>query len=354
MVAFEFIFAAFCVTANGFLLSERTDFRDYDAKCIAGYLNKQHNFNISFKPKPDRFNYCGKYIKQFDESFYESIGDVISTKSRRGCVVNLMKRHRISDVFFKAIAYNYFKRQLIKFPSNKTCASVANVLRVDNDCEYREMTVEFIGRNKSLWKLRPCLDDLFGEFNVDEIVVVNLDARVGFRRFGRHLSEFMRQLADTGKSFCSDLKLDFVMKYFAIKELDDEQLKEIYNQTQIECFQNFFINHDIMENSAYQFYDTLRLSQDAEHIRKCDEIMQEQVESVIEVDLFGFTKSSQRVKDCIVEENARAKLIEQVIILPAIERLMNLTDSHFETPQRIFKETSNKIIELSLMCLRFY
>lgn len=354
MVAFQYLLIAlpaFALTLNGYLLSDLSDYRDFDVNCVAEYLKSHHNFSIKFKARPHQSKYCKNYIEEFRESFYESLENVVINNSSRDCITNLIRRHNVSDVFFKAIGYNYFKRQLVTFSSNKSCDGVVNVLRVDNDCEYREMTVNFIGGNQSLWKVRPCLDDLFGEFNVDGIVFVNqASTKIGLRRFGNHLSSLLKRLADVGRTFCSETNLDLMIKYFSIFFMRNDELEGIYNQTQLECFKNYFINHRFINNSAYRFAKAVDLQSDPDYNKRCDRIMQEQVESAIVIDLFGFTESSRKVKDCVVAASAEDKLIEQVILLPAIAKYINLMDS--DLPRNLYQEKSKRIIELTLECLR--
>lgn len=350
MAAFEYLLialSAFGLAANGYLLSELSDYRDYDVSCVAEYLRSQHKIPIRFKMQPKQGKYCKQYIEEFDESFYESVGHIIVNDTRRECVTSLLMRHRVSEVLFKAVGFNYFRRQLVNFSPNETCEGIVNVLRVDNDCE---LAVNFIGGDKSLRKLRPCLDDLFGEFNVDEIVFVNqASTRLGKRRFGKHLSSFLQQLAEAGSTFCSDLDLDLAIKYSDIFFLKNAELERIYNQTQLECFENYFISHRFVESSAYRFSKAVPLRSDPVFYERCERIMQEQVESVIVVDLFGFTEPSRRVKDCVVRRNAGGKLIEQVILMPAIARYIDFKD--FDIPRSIHHENTKRIIELTLDCL---
>ena len=346
MVAFQFYLITFScawLCVGSYLISDLSDYKDYDANCVGEYLQNRYNLNISLKASTKkRLNYCTSYMETFNESFYETVANLIPTESRRECVVQLLKRNRVSDVFFKAIGYNYFKRQLVKFPSNKTCNGIVNVLRVDNDCEFREMTVNFIG-NKSLGKLRACLDDLFSEFNVDEIVFANQGGlRVGRRFFGRHLSEYFKQLNETGKIFCSDLNLNLAVKYFAIDST--RKVREIYNETQIDCFKNFHINNRIIKHLVYRHSDTMKLHKDDP---MCDEIMREQVESVITIDLFGFTEFSRRVKNCIIERNRFEQIIEQVVVSP-------IAVKYFDSSSSSYIKNTKKIIEMTLDCLQFF
>lgn len=306
---------------------------------------------LVLRSRENRFNYCEKYIDKFQKSFYETVEPLITNNTNKKCVRNLLQRHNTHSVFFKAIAYNYFKRQLVNFKSNKTCAGVVNVLRVD-DCKYREMTVKFIGDDKSLRKVRPCLDDLFGEFNINEIAFVNHeDWRIGFRRFGRHLWTYMSELIGVARDFCSKLDLNLNIKYFGIKSLHNDELEEIYNQTQIDCFKNFFVSNNFMEKTAYQFDDDFSMENNPEYLRRCDEVMHEQVENVITIDLFGFTEASQRVMDCIIKRNRDGKFIERVVILPAIVRFI---DVDFELPQNDFIRNSKFIMDMTLGCLEYF
>lgn len=211
------------------------------------------------------------------------------------------------------------------------------------------MTVNFIGDDKSLLNVRPCLDDLFGEFNINEISFINhKDWRIGFRRFGRHLWTYFGELIELAGNFCSELNLDLNIKYFGIKSLHSEELEGIYNQTQINCFRNFFVTNSFIEKSAYQFNDKFRTENNLELLRRCDEVMLEQVENVITVDLFGFTEASQRVMDCIVKRNRGGKFIERVIIMPAVA---NFLDIDFQLPQNEYIKNSKFIMKMTLDCL---
>lgn len=348
MAKFQFLLVLFSfVCVNAYLLSDLTDYRDYDVDCVAGYLQHQQPFNsITFKPKQRRLNYCRSYIDQLQKSFYDSVETSVASSPQKNCVINLLQRHNVGDVFVKAIGYNYFKRQLVRFASNETCDGVVNVLRVDNDCEQRVMSAKFIG---GAWKLQSCLDDLFGEFKIDEIYFPHENYRIGARKFGRHLSEFISQLGKTGKAFCSEDDVTLAIKYFDVKKLLRDESKEIYNQTQIECFKMYFINHGIVRSSAYRFYDTIILEDDSQ---RCDEIMRELVERVITIDLFGFTELSQRVKDCVVTGNSVERIIEQAVILPAVVRFIDIDVDDFSTPMDIFIGNMKKIIELTLNCLK--
>lgn len=308
-------------------------------------INVVFHFFINFRSRENRFNYCEKYIDKLEKSFYKTVEPLISNNTDKECVINLLQRHKTHSVFFKAIAYNYFKKQLVNFRYHKACAGVVNILRVD-DCKYREMTVKFIGSDKSLRKVRPCLDDLFGEFNINEIAFVNHDDwRIGFRSFGRHLWTYFYELIGVSRDFCSKLDLNLNIKYFGIKN----ELEGIYNQTQINCFRNFFVSNNFMAKSAYQFKDDFSNENNPEYLRRCDEVMQEQIENVITIDLFGFTEASQRVMECINEENKNGKFIERVVILPAVVRFI---DVDFELPQDEFIQNSKFIMEMTLRCLQ--
>lgn len=338
MVTFQYrLIALFAAATHGYLLSDLSDYRDYDANCVAEYLQSHHGLNIAFKAKPQRHNYCGKYIKKFEDSFYDSVEDEVTRYPNKTCVINLLRLHNVSDVFFKALGYNYFQKQLVRFTTNETCDGLVDVLRIDNDCEYREMSVKFIGSDQSMWKLRPCLDDLFREFNVDEIVFVDQDSRIGFRRFGKHLKSFIEQLVMAGKAFCSES--DLSLKYFHVERLVKENL--LYNKTQLDCFKFFLINQNIFKSEI-------------EGNGECNEIMRHQIEKVISIELFGFTKFSRNVKDCIIQHNKKNKLIEQVVVLPTIARFLKLSIGQFEIPREIYMQNSRNIIQNTLSCLKLF
>lgn len=374
MVALKYLLTALFsahICVDGYLLSESSDYRDYDANCVASYLKKHHGFNISLKAKSSRL-YCNKYIKELEDLFYEKLYDETTpkysnsskckcteqeenAKQRSICINNLMRRHSVSSVFFKAIGYNYFKRKLLKFSSKTTCDGILNVSSVDKIASYQVMSVEFIGSAKSLWKLRPCLDDLFREYNLNQIYFGDQKSSIGFRRFVGHLRGFFEQLSEVGKSFCTKSNVDYTIKYFGINSLTKEQLSMIYNQTQIECFKYFFVSNQFMGNATYRFTEFIELHRDQEYNRSCDKMMHELVESVVAVDLFGFTEPSQRVKSCVIQRNAKEKLIEKVIVLPALaEKFINTSAEYFEVPQKIHEENTRKIIQISLKCLRYF
>ena len=355
MVALKFLsvafFSYFCFGVNGFFFTHLTDFKDFDSDCIANYLNTQHGFNIRLKLKDKKVKYCETYIRKLENSFYDSVEDLFCSKSypqcihreenhARDCTMNLIRRHRMSDVFFKAIAYNYFKKTLVKFSPNETCEGVLSVSRVSK-CEHKEMSVELDDGYKSPGRLRSCLDDLFGAFKVDEIVF-NKQDRIGFRSFGIHLATFFRQLNQTGKIFCSSTQNDLAIKYFGVRE----EMKTVYNQTQIDCFRKSFGR--IYGNSFFDNEDSIssRESSEEDLSTTCEEIMQEQVENVITIDLFGFTDAYRRVKSCIVERNAEEKLIDRVIVLPVVARFMNLPIAYFDQPMKKYIKYTLSLIHI--------
>ena len=341
------------IVADGNFVTVHSDFQDYDLNCVVRHLNNHHRFNLVVKPIKKRLGYCGAYMGKLESSFYEKAEQFIPQNTNRTCVINLLKRHNVTDVFIKAIAYNQYKKKLVKYKSNETCKGIVNILRVNGDYEYREMSVNFVGSNESLWRLRPCLNDLFGKFEVNEIHFVNQNESIGLRRFAAHLQSFLFELVSAAKNFCSDISFDLSAKYFGIER---EKFGKIYNRTQLECFEKFFLESKILGNFTFEPKDSDQLNDDSyETSETCDEIMEEQVRKVVIIELFGFTELSQRVIDCILGRNAEDKLIEQVVILPAVMRAYQMqTVDDYETPRKVYIESTKKIIEMSLSCLNFF
>jgi hypothetical protein len=324
MVSFHFLlinFLVYSAAVNGNYISDLIDFHDYNSDCVAQYLVNNYSFNLQFKPTGN----CDKLMRKYEDAFYESVNSFVTTNSNGICITSLLKRHRVSDVLFKAIAYNYFK-QLVKFSSFQSCDGVVDVLNVDH--KRHEMRVNFIESDKSARNLRPCLDALFAEFNIEEIVFVNQNSSsIGLRRFGRHLKTFLSEIVGIGKVFCSELNLDLTIKYFFVQN---------HNQTQIECIKNFSVNN---ENSQY--------STESKSSNQCEQIMNEMVDDAINIDLFGFTEASKRVKDCIIQSNVKRKLIERVIVMP------KLLD-HIDKRDNAYVRSTKQIIELTLSCLKSF
>lgn len=340
---------------DGVVITSYIDYRDYDVNCIVKHLRTQHrHLYVEFESIKSRLRYCDKYMQSLHDSFFDAAGNLISPNTNQSCVINLLKRHNVSEVLVKAIAYNYFKRQLVKFRSNATCGGVVTVLRLDNDCEHPEMSAKFIGNNKSLWKLRPCLDDLFGEFSVDAIVFTESGERLGARRFSGHLRNYLRELVDAASNFCSSTDWNVLAKFYGIGNLAKKEFAEIYERPQIDCFLKHLDEMKMLGNTTYRFYGRYPLGRVDEGMKKCDDIMREQVESVITVDLFGFTEKSRNVKNCVIESSASEQLIEKVVVLPVVMRFIDVSAKDADIPQQIYVESSKKIIDNTLACLEAF
>lgn len=343
----------FCVDdIDGVVITSYIDYRDYDVNCIVEQLQTHHrHLRVEFKSIKSRLRHCDNYMQTLHNSFFKAAENLILVNTDRSCVINLLRRHNVSEVFFKAIAYNYFKRHLVKFKSNATCEGVVKVLRVDNDCEHPEMSAKFIGNNKSLWKLRPCLDDLFGEFSVDGIVFADHGVRLGVRRFSSHLRHYLRELVDASSNFCSKTNWNVLAKFYGIGNLAKKEFAEIYDQAQIDCFLKYVHENKILGKTSYRFYGRYQLWRDAEWIKECDDIMKEQVESVITVDLFGFTEKSRYVKSCVIESSSSEQLIEKLVVIPAVMRFIDVSADSVDLPRQIYVESSKRIIDKTMACL---
>jgi hypothetical protein len=347
MAALRLLLAAFAsvfVCVDCFLISDLTDYGSYDKDCVALWLWTHNSFDMA-EWMQNRVDECRSYNDKLEKSFYDSVEELISAKPHRQCVMKLLRHHNASDVFIKAIAYNYFKEQLVSFSPNATCEGVVDVLRVDNEGENREMDVNFIGDDKSLWKLRPCLNDLFGAFGVREIVFVNQGERIGARSFGTHLKSYFIELYESAEAFYNDTLL---REKFA---LVSSRATEVYNQTQLDCFRMMFVEQEIIEPSSYRFIDTIDINSDPEYISTCTEIMQEEIEKSVAVDLFGFTESSQRVKNCIIEKNVLKQFIEPVVIIPAVAKIIELLESRANVTYDVYSANVKRTIRATFDCL---
>lgn len=325
-------------------MSDFTDYKDFDAGCIAGYFVKIKN---TTKVKDGK--YCDQHINTIEKSFYDSVGDLVSPELRRSCVIELLKRHNVSETFFKAIAYNYFKNKLVEFSPNKTCDGLVNVIGEMHWCDRISLKVNYTTGDHRHWKLQSCIDDLFGAYKVDEITFVNQhNAKIGFRKFGTHLSHFLSILAETGNIFCSDLNLDLAKSFFDIVNLNPQHQHRVYNQSQTDCFKSFFVNKLINTGGSQDQHEEFSESD------KCQLFLREHVESVIDIRLFGFNEPSQRVKDCIINENSMGNYIEKFVVIPEILRIIGMTNVDVGTPKNTHINSKKKIIELTLSCLKLY
>jgi hypothetical protein len=331
--------ASALVCLDCYVISDLTDYDDYDKRCIAVWSHQAGEW-----PSRDRMDKCRSYNEKLELTFYDSVEDFISTKPHRQCVMELVRRYELGKVFIKAIAYGQFKEPLVGFATNATCEGVVSVLRVDNEGNSRAMHANLIGSNKSLWKLRACLNDLFGAFDVREIVFVNQGERIGARSFGAHLKSFLGEVYEAASAFCSDTVLD---EKFALLT---SQARKVWSQTHIECFYLTLVKQKLIEPSVYRLHDKLNLTLAPVTITTCEEMMRDEVEKAIVVDLFGFTEPSQRVKDCVVEKSSREKFVVPVLIMPAIEGIINLNEKS-QNVRDLFKINTRRVIETTFECL---
>lgn len=325
-------------------MSDLTDYRDFDESCIARTFQQRYNINVATKAKAKSDTFCDHHINVIEKSFYDSVADLISPEHRRGCVIDLLKRHQVADLFVKAIGYKYFEDQLVKFSPNKTCEGLVEVLRKDHRCDLRELKVNLIS-DKQQWKLLSCIDDLFGANKVDVVTFVNQkNAKIGVRKFGNHMSSFMSTLAEIGKTYCSDLNLDLVVTFFDIVNVKLQEHNGETVQSQLDCFLSFF---------KHNMIDGPKQIKDSPELLKCNKMMQDKVESGITLRLFGLTEPSQRVKHCIIKRNSFERYIEKVIVMPRIMKYV-VEDIDIEIAENIFVKNSKKIVEITLSCLKLF
>lgn len=347
-------FSSILVNLSAVQITQLTNYKDFNKDCVAHHLQVHHDFEISYKSYWKHFdlNRCHNVIRDIKRTFYESLEAFICQHQHDHCMMQLIKRHNVSEVFLKAIGYNYFKTELVAFEHRKNCDGLIKSPTIDNvSCE-RVLYADFSGDYKSLWRMQSCLDDLFGAFDVNQIYVGNDDdVGIGLRNIGGHAQEFFIQLKALAQEFCSDMNLRTLNKFY----WDKVQKRRLHRIPHVmNCFREFFISNKIIDKRNYEFIDNDKHKSPNLHV-DCNRIIDDDVEELTEINLFGFTEPSRRVKKCIIDRNKeQGQLIEQNLILPLIVNEIELRKDYIMFPQELLINNTKKIVKFTLECMQFF
>lgn len=321
IIAFSLnLLTPFITTA--FIITNLIDYRDFQEDCIVHYLRTHqasHNLNFSSFNVTKTFDYCDYEIKRFQRSFYNTIEEHLSRSHEKesqiavqNCSINQLRAYNVSDVFLKAIAYNYYPTKFVTY--NSAEESCKGIIKFNNNtitdvCGERGMAVILTAGNKSVIELQSCLNDLFRELELNKIVLNDeFDSSspnsIHLRSFGMHAVTFIQLLARMAINLC-----------MSIKNID-----EMFNATQLKAIENLF-----------------RLS---------SEDFVEKFHEFTTIDLFGFTQPSKNVEQCIIDEH-RWGFINRIYSSPA----KNITDIDKKSLQ---KQNLEDFIRIILSCLKFF
>jgi hypothetical protein len=193
----------------------------------------------------------------------------------------MLKFYNISEVLVKAIAYNYYPTELVKYNNvTNSCHNVVELNEGKRSPSDGVMIVNSSKCNKSLGKLRHCLNDLFSEYKLDRIRIDGDE--IGVRRFGWHTITFMQHLAEISSNYCKSMEdlgslVDTLREFFNNRIDYDKELIERCGITS----SNFNFNENF-----YEF---------------------------VAIDLFGFTQPSIDVEQCIIRNYRDMKKREDLM-----------------------------------------
>jgi uncharacterized protein YpiB (UPF0302 family) len=294
MEVVRLILAILFITAHvtdAFVITTLTDYVDFDENCVVDYVQET-----------DIDRRCRNKVAKYRSSFYETIRERLTEPDE--CAVNQLERYNVSEVLLRAIAYNYNPCHFVTFNAVESCEGVlkwSNNSVFRDNCGYNVTIVTLSQHNKSLGKLRHCVNDLFRERQLDTIIFVDDadDSRseLGARSFGRHATAFVEQLTELAANLC------------------DENLIAPHNEA-LERLYNFTGKFDAAEVGTI-------------------------LEEITVIDLFGFTQPSKKVERCIIDEY-RWRFTNQ-----------NLLRVYDEAPERNLRNLRD-FTRVVLDCLKFF
>jgi hypothetical protein len=247
--------------SSAFLITPLTDYTDFDERCILDYVHHRH---VGRRCRDELARYRESFIATVEEQLESAPAEVSK------CIVNNLRHYNVSEVLLKAVAYKYEPVSRVAFEescegvikrttnssSNSTNSSSSSISTFTDDCGSRATIVILSRDNKSLRNLQHCLNDLFLQFQLDEIVVFDeadgSRSEIGVRGFGRHAVTFVDQLIQVTSRLCGENE-------------EVEALTRLDNATEA---------HEVSE-----IFHELCL-----------------------IDLFGFTGPSRSVERCIIDE----------------------------------------------------
>ena len=315
------VFSLTPAITSGFIITNLIDYTDFKEDCIVHYLSRyhpNHNLNITSFSCVDKNNkvdyFCDNEIGRFERSFYSTIEDNLMRNHRNEsqdvleCSINQLRAYNVSEMFLKAIAYNYYPTKFVTF--NSPIESCKGIIKFNNSivtdvCDECVLTVILTDGNKSLNELQSCLNDLFSECELNKIVLNdefdNSTYSIGVRSFGMHTITFVQLMANMAINLCSTI----------------ENIDKMLDSAQLNAIENFF--------------------------NMKSEIFVEKFHTIAIIDLFGFSKPSKNVEQCIIDEHRK-----KYISLRSNEVSLNIDRKSLQ------KQNLKDFSKIVLSCMKFF
>lgn len=277
------VFSLTPALTSGFFITNLMNYTDFQEDCIVHYLSRDHpnhNLNLTSFIDVDVDNndddFCDNEIGKFEKSFYNTIDENLmnnhgnESQDVLECTINQLRAYNVSEIFLKAIAYNYYPTQFVTF--NSAMESCKEIIKFNNNvvtdvCDERVLAVILTDGNKSINELQSCLNDLFSEKKLNKIVLIdefdNSPYSIRVRSFGMHTITFIQLLANMAINLCSSI----------------ENIDKMFDSAQLNDIENLFNTKS--------------------------EIFVERFHEMAIIDLFGFSKPSKNVEQCIIDEHRR-------------------------------------------------
>ena len=162
--------------------------------------------------------------------------------------------------------------------------------------------------NKSLNELQSCLNDLFKEMELNKIVLNdefdNSPYSIHVRSFGMHTITFVQLLANMAINLCSTI----------------ENIDKLFDSAQLNVIENLF------------------------NIKS--EMFVEKFHEIVIIDLFGFSKPSKNVEQCIIDEHRRRFAVR--LSLRSNEASLGIDGKSLQ------KQNLRDFIKIVLSCMKFF
>jgi hypothetical protein len=293
---------------------------DFNEDCIVHYLSRDHpnhNLNLSSFIGVVDDNNCDNKIELYERSFYNTIDENLmknhgnESQDVLECTINQLRAYNVSEIFLKAIAYNYYPTQFVTFNSAlESCKGIIKfnnnyATRVENE---RVLAVILTDGNKSINEIQSCLNDLFSELKLNKIVLNdefdNSPYSVQVRSFGMHTITFIQLLTNMAINLCSTM----------------ENIDKMFDSAQLNAIENLF------------------------NIKS--EIFVEKLHEIAIIDLFGFSRPSKNVEQCIIDEHRR-RFVSRVCSR-SNEASLGIDGKSLQ------KQNLKDFIKIVLSCLKFF
>lgn len=317
------VFCLIPVLTLAFIITNLIDYTNFEEDCIVHYLSKNypnHNLNITsfntVNTDNNDDNFCDNEIRRFERSFYNTAEENLirnhgnENQDVLDCSVNILKAYNVSEVFLKAIAYNQYPTKFVTF--NSVLDSCKGIIKFNNNvtdvCEERVLAVIITDGNKSINELQSCLNDLFRELELNKIVLNdefgNSPYSIHVRSFGMHTITFVQLVANMAINLCSTI----------------ENIDKMFDSVELNTIENLF---------------NMKL-----------EIFVEKFHKIAVIDLFGFSKPSKNVEQCIVNEHQKRFLNQ--LCSRSNEVSLGIEGKSLQ------KQNLKDFLKIVLSCLKFF